>query len=613
MLVLGAMIALTVTLLPAAAGVALGHDATSTCDSIKLSKSNLNANIYVHGTHTTGTLVMTVPGNHTYTIASGHYDVVWTDGVEVDNLSVGKCPATITTVASPNTGKAGVAMTVGDTATLHAPVTFVTGTLVTFTLYSDNTCTTSTGVTGSGALNSSKIASYSQSWTPAAAGTYYWMASFPGDAYNSSYVSGCGDANETVTVGKASPTIATTLSATNPVAIGTTVHDSATLTGATSNAGGSVTYTVYTDDTCSTVLQGAGKKTVSGGSVPNSDAITFNNAGTWYWQAVYSGDDNNAPATSPCKEETLTVGKKGPTIVTTLSATNPVAIGTTVHDSAIISNGTADISGTVTYTVYTDETCSTVLQGAGTKTLTVAHLVPDSDAITFNNAGTWYWQAVYSGDANNATAKSTCKEETLTVGKNGPTIATTLSKSRAEVGTVIHDSATLAGVTADAGGTVKYTVFSDATCRTVAQEAGSVNVNKGSVPNSNDIPFNNVGTWYWQAVYSGDGNNAGATSACTEETLVIDPSQTPFMSFKGATATPKATPTPTPTPTATATPTIIIGGQTGTPRAQTLPPTSSDHGSSSGGPTPLFAFAICLLFAGLGLLGVQSQLRSMRH
>jgi hypothetical protein len=329
--------------------------------------------------------------------------------------------------------------------------------------------------------------------------------------------------------------------------------------------------------------------------------------------ASFPGDAYNSSYVSGCGDanETLTVGKASPTIVTTLSATNPVAIGTTVHDSAIISNGTADISGTVTYTVYTDDTCSTVLQGAGTKTLTVAHLVPDSDAITFNNAGTWYWQAVYSGDANNATAKSTCKEETLTVGKNGPTIATTLSKSRAEVGTVIHDSATLAGVTADAGGTVKYTVFSDATCRTVAQEAGSVNVNKGSVPNSNDIPFNNVGTWYWQAVYSGDGNNAGATSACTEETLVIDPSQTPFMSFKGATATPKATPTPT--PTATATPTIIIGGQTGTPRAQTLPPTSSDHGSSSGGPTPLFAFAICLLFAGLGLLGVQSQLRSMRH
>jgi hypothetical protein len=114
---------------------------------------------------------------------------------------------------------------------------------------------------------------------------------------------------------------------------------------------------------------------------------------------------------------------------------------------------------------------------------------------------------------------------------------------------------------------------------------------------SNDIIFNNVGTWYWQAVYSGDGNNAGATSACTEETLVIDPTPGPSQTFSGETATP----------------TIIIHGATGTPFVPTPPPTNSGDGSSNGGPTPLFPVAICLLFAGIGLLGVQSQLRSMRR
>ena len=309
--------ALLAVLLPAAAGVALGHTASSTCDSITLSNSSLNANIYVYGTYTggsgsgltyhygTGTLVMTVAGNHTYTIAAGDYQVVWTDGVKSGDLSVGKCPSTITTVASPSTGTAGVAMTVGDTATLHAQVTYATGTSVTFTLY-NSTCTTSTGVSGSGSVNGSGIATYSTSWTPSVAGTYHWKASFPGDAYNSSYVSGCGDANETVTVDKASPTIATTLSKAKG-SIGDAIHDGATLTGATSNAGGQVTYTVYTNTTCTAGAQNAGTKTVSGGSVPNSDAITFNNAGTWYWKVVYSGDANNNGATSTCTSETLVI------------------------------------------------------------------------------------------------------------------------------------------------------------------------------------------------------------------------------------------------------------------------------------------------------------------
>jgi len=155
-------------------------------------------------------------------------------------------------------------------------------------------------------VNGSGIATYSTSWTPSVAGTYHWKASFPGDAYNSSYVSGCGDANETVTVGMASPTIATTLSKAKG-SIGDAIHDGATLTGATSNAGGQVTYTVYTNTTCTAGAQNAGTKTVSGGSVPNSDAITFNNAGTWYWKVVYSGDANNNGATSTCTSETLVI------------------------------------------------------------------------------------------------------------------------------------------------------------------------------------------------------------------------------------------------------------------------------------------------------------------
>src|SRR5207253_11143694 len=59
-----------------------------------------------------------------------------------------------------------------------------------------------------------------------------------------------------------SPSIGTTLSETSG-SIGDAVHDSSKLTGATSNAGGTVTYTVYTDSACSTKYADAGKKTMS--------------------------------------------------------------------------------------------------------------------------------------------------------------------------------------------------------------------------------------------------------------------------------------------------------------------------------------------------------------
>ena len=37
----------------------------------------------------------------------------------------------------------------------------------------------------------------------------------------------------------------------------------------------------------------------------------------------------------------------------------------------------------------------------------------------------------------------------------------------------------------------------------------------GTVPNSSTVTFNSAGTFYWQAVYSGDANNYGASSPCT--------------------------------------------------------------------------------------------------
>jgi len=80
------------------------------------------------------------------------------------------------------------------------------------------------------------------------------------------------------------------------------------LPGATRNASGTVTYSVYDNASCTgTPLRTEGTKTVTNATVPDSDADTFSAPGTYDWQASYSGDTYDFPSTSDCGSEVLTV------------------------------------------------------------------------------------------------------------------------------------------------------------------------------------------------------------------------------------------------------------------------------------------------------------------
>jgi hypothetical protein len=311
------------------------------------------------------------------------------------------------------------------------------------------------------------------------------------------------------------PSIATTLSDTT-IEVGGTVHDSATLSGASPNAGGTVTYTVYTDSACSQGARSAGTKTVTNGVVPDSDPLTFNHTGDFFWQAVYSGDANNDPATSDCTSEHLVVTKKGPSIQTTLSATT-IEVGGTVHDSATLTGATADAGGTVMYTVYSDSACTQVVASGGTKDVTNG-VVPDSDPVTFDAAGDFFWQAVYSGDDNNKAATSDCASEHLVVGKKQPGMSTAPNL-------IPNDDATISGATANAIGTITFDLFapSDASCAGTPAFTQTVDVNGNGTYSTTNTSFiaSDLGTWRWRVSYSGDANNKPATSACGVEAFTI--------------------------------------------------------------------------------------------
>jgi hypothetical protein len=84
---------------------------------------------------------------------------------------------------------------------------------------------------------------------------------------------------------------------------GTAVTDHATLSGEhTAKATGTVEYKVFADNECKVLAASAGTVTVSEGKVPPSNPETLP-AGTWYWQATYSGDKSNEGSSSKCGAE----------------------------------------------------------------------------------------------------------------------------------------------------------------------------------------------------------------------------------------------------------------------------------------------------------------------
>jgi hypothetical protein len=95
---------------------------------------------------------------------------------------------------------------------------------------------------------------------------------------------------------KATPSISTRAAPGGMV--GTPVRDVATLAGGL-NPTGTVTFALFSNDTCTTQVF-TSTNPVTGGTTATSDWFTPAAAGTYYWTAVYSGDANNSPATSPC-------------------------------------------------------------------------------------------------------------------------------------------------------------------------------------------------------------------------------------------------------------------------------------------------------------------------
>ncbi len=288
---------------------------------------------------------------------------------------------------------------VHDSAIISGGSGVYTGT-VTYRLFTGSTCAGTGTIVGSPVTVINGVAPNSAPQTFDTVGSFSWNALYSGDANNGPALSDC----EPLTVNKASPTL-TTFLLFNPITRGGSTADSATLTNG-AQAGGTVTYNFFIGSSCSGTATPIGSPVaVTSGVVPNSASQTFDAVGLFSWNAVYSGDANNGGATSVC--EPLTVNKASPAIATSLLS-NPITVGGSVTDSATLTNS-FQAGGTVTYSFFTDLTCSGTGTIVGSPVTVTNSVVPDSASQTFSIAGSFSWNAVYSGDANNNGANSPCE------------------------------------------------------------------------------------------------------------------------------------------------------------------------------------------------------------
>ena len=427
---------------------------------------------------------------------------------------------TIPRVATSTKPTVPIGTAITDTATIsggNSP----TGS-ITFQLFGPNDATCSTAIFTSNAVPVNGNGDYTStpSFTPTALGTYRWIATYSGDSNNVKVPTGCGDSGEQVVVTKASPALTTTSSANGT--IGTAVHDTAHLSGATSTAGGTITFTLFgpNDTSCANGAIFTTSTPVSGNKDYPSATFTPTHTGTYRWIASYSGDANNQAVDTDCNaaNESLTITPAGPSLSTTASAAGP--IGTAVGDTAHLTGATSSAGGSITFKLFgpNDANCSS---GAVFTTSTAVSGDNNYPSSTFTpaHAGTYRWIASYSGDGNNKAVSTSCNDanESVAIAKLAPAVSTTAS-SGGGVGTAVHDTAHLSGATSSAGGTITFRLFgaSDINCTQSAVFTTTTSVSGNGNYDSAAFTPATAGTYRWIASYSGDADNSPATTSCND-------------------------------------------------------------------------------------------------
>jgi hypothetical protein len=347
--------------------------------------------------------------------------------------SFGNCGSGTTTQSSI-TGSTSIgtgSVSVSDSATVTVTsITPWTGT-VQFSLKKSDGALTPIG--SPVAVSNSTPTANSDTATVTSVGDYCWSAHFH------STTSGVTDsddngANECFTVTPVTPTLATT--AGDDVNLGSPISDTAALSGTANEpgtpvinpttaggpAGGSITFTAYGPDDCTTVAFTSTAQPVSGDGTYGPVSFTPTEPGTYHWVATYTGDPPNTNGTS---HNTACTDANEDVVVTSVASSMTSAQSFIPNDSATVSAPAGgDLAGSVSFALYESSDCS----GAVIYSVTVpvsgssSQTVSTSNTATSTTAANVSWLVGY--DSTNPAQEDIapkCFEKTaLSIDNNGP-------------------------------------------------------------------------------------------------------------------------------------------------------------------------------------------------
>ncbi len=269
---------------------------------------------------------------------------------------------------------------------------------------------------------------------------------------------------------------------------------------------------------------------VGGAAAIHTATITMTTAysakvtGTYQWTTEILHHDMSVDWGPSGCGESVDVIKASPSLFTNPSGAG--AVGGSLVDQAAVVSGDAP-SGIVTFALFppSDPTCS------GTPVVPPLE-EPVSDGlastavspVVSDQLGTYHWTAVYSGDANNRAASSSCAEEAVRVVAASPRISTKHSAGGA-VGISLHDTATVKGGDHPSG-KVTFSLFGpgDRTCSGTplfTDTERPLSSGPFSVT-STDFVTSAPGTYTWVATFhSGNAVNHNASTRCGADTVTI--------------------------------------------------------------------------------------------
>lgn len=357
------------------------------------------------------------------------------------------------------------------------------------------------------------------------------------------------------------------------VPVGSSVYDTATLSGAVGTPGGTMTYKFWSDGDCGVSESNSGASAGGGSLVsgvpPRSSVEGPLVAGSYSFQATYSGDTSSGGSNNgnvgPC--EPVTVNQAAPTLdtcagtpsganCTLLVTSGTVGQTTAVKDTAILT-GASSPTGSATFqlvgpssgstptfvcgsaqSLYTNSTETLPVGGETSVTgSTWSSAQSNTGTLYFtpSSIGTYYWEAKWTGDSNNAAPNSGNYVGCSATGGGESNESVTISKATPKLITVpfIGDVGTISGGD-NPTGTLTFYLFADlpattTMCQPTAQVYASPAITLSGLKASTYADLANAAAlaasslsdgmvYNWKVTYSGDSNNNGFTVGCGSST-----------------------------------------------------------------------------------------------